>query len=80
MSRIAGIDPKTAAPDLREVFDRQAGAWGNPLGPYLVYARRPPVFHAVLGMWAGLKASGLLDAAFKSLLCRRVASLNGCVF
>jgi hypothetical protein len=31
-------------------------------------------------MWAGLDASGLLDPKLVTLLNRRVAALNGCVF
>jgi alkylhydroperoxidase family enzyme len=80
MARIEGIDPRTAEPDLRRAFEEQVASWGDVLGPYRVYARRPTVFRAVRGMWDALAASGLLDGALKALVCRRVAAHNGCVF
>jgi len=80
MARIDGIDPRNADPDLRSAFEAQVESWGEVLHPYLVYARRPTVFRAVRGMWDGLEASGLLDGALKAMVCRRVATHNGCVF
>lgn len=80
MARVEGIEPAQAEPDIRDVFAAQTEAWGEPLGPWRVYARRPSIFRAARGMWDGLKASGLIPPALKALVCRRVASLNGCVF
>ncbi len=80
MARIAGVDPNRAEPAEREVFKRQRQEWGATLEPYEIYARRPSIFHAVLGMWEGLKNSGLLDQQLTTLVNRRVAALNGCVF
>jgi alkylhydroperoxidase family enzyme len=80
MARVSGIDSKDAAPGLRAVFDAQVAAWGAPLDPYLVYARRPSIFLAVRAMWDAFDASGLIDGPLKALVCRRVASLNGCPF
>ena len=80
MGRIGGIDVDRAEPALREVFARQVDNWGVTLEPYKIYARRPTVFRAVLGMWDGLKASGLLDGSLTAMVNRRVAALNGCVF
>ena len=80
MARVSGVDPNDADPGLRTVFDAQVAAWGAPLEPYLVYARRPSVFLAVRAMWDALDASGLVDGPLKALVCRRVASLNGCPF
>ncbi len=78
--RLEGADPARVDPDLAAVFKTQEETWGETLGPYLLYARRPSVFKAVRGMWDGLKASGLIEPALKALLNRRVAALNGCVF
>ncbi len=77
--RVEGV---SNAPDdeTGEVFQRQAQAWGEPLLPYKVYARRPTIMKSVVGMWDGLAQSGLLDASLTSIINRRVASLNGCVF
>lgn len=78
--RIEGVDPATVEPDLAAIFKTQEETWGEMLGPYLLYARRPSVFRSVRGMWDGLKASALLEPALKALLNRRVAALNGCAF
>lgn len=80
MTRVSGIDPKDAAPSLQAVFAAQVAAWGEPLEPYLIYARRPSIFLAVRAMWEALDASGLVDGPLKALVCRRVASRNGCPF
>jgi hypothetical protein len=80
MTRLSGIDPKDAAPGLRAVFEAQVAAWGKPLEPYLIYARRPSIFLAVRAMWDALDASGLIEGSLKALVCRRVASRNGCPF
>lgn len=80
MARINGVDANAAEPAVREVFAQQIERWGVTLEPYEIYARRPSLFHAVLGMWDGLKSSGLLDDKLATLVNRRVAALNGCVF
>ena len=80
MSRIPGIDPQTAEPAIKAVFEAQARKWGGPLLPSLVFGRRPSIFKAVRGMWAGLDASGLIDPKLIALVNRRVAAHNGCVF
>jgi alkylhydroperoxidase family enzyme len=80
MTRVPGVDPEDAAPPLRAVFDAQVAAWGSVLEPYRVYARRPGIFLAVRAMWDALEASGLIDGPLRALVCRRVASRNGCPF
>lgn len=80
MARLNGVNTNDVDPAEREVFDQQVTDWGATLEPYEIYARRPSVFHAVLGMWDGLKRSGLLDDKLTTLVNRRVAALNGCVF
>ena len=80
MARVQGVNKDRAEPHVAEVFDQQIAKWGMTLEPYEVYARRPSIFRAVVGMWGGFDASGLLDGKLKALVNRRVAALNGCVF
>ena len=80
MARISGVDVDRVEPAVRKVFAQQIERWGVTLEPYEIYARRPSVLHAVLGMWDGLESSGLLDGKLTTLVKRRVAALNGCVF
>jgi hypothetical protein len=80
VARISGVDPDSAEPAEKQVFADQVERWGAPLEPYLIYARRRSVMHAVVGMWDGLASSGLLASELTTLVNRRVAALNGCVF
>ena len=79
-TRIQPVDADQVEPRVGAVLSQQAERWGAPLQPYLLYARRPTIFRAVRGMWAGLDDSGLIDAPTKALVNRRVAMLNGCPF
>ena len=73
-------DRSARDPAIVEAFEQQVSRWGETLKPYEIYARRPSIFLAVIGMWDGLKTSGLLDKKLTALINRRVAALNGCVF
>jgi hypothetical protein len=80
MARIDDVDRDHVDKYTRQVFEAQAKKWGSPLLNHLVYARRPSIFRAARGMWAGIEASGLIDGQLQALLNRRVASINGCEF
>ena len=80
MARIDDVNPNAVEPYIKNVFEAQARKWGAPLLPYYLYARRPSIFRGVRGMWAGIAASGLIDARLQALINRRVASINGCEF
>ena len=80
MSRIKGVDPEQTEGYVKRTLAAQAKRWGGPLLNHLVYARRPDLFKAVRGMWSGLDRDGILGPALVSLVNRRVAALNGCVF
>ena len=80
MPRVTGVDRGKVDQSIEKTFRGQERKWGAALAPYPVYARRPTIFHAVQGMWAGLAQSGLIDRRLVALVNRRVAALNGCVF
>ena len=80
MSRIEGVDPSEAEGPPRAAFEAQTRRWGAPLLPHLVHARRPTIYRGIQAMWAGIDASGLVDARLRALLNRRVAALNQCAF
>lgn len=80
MARVADVNTEEADRYVNDVLNAQRKVWGAPLLNHLVYARRPSIFKGTRAMWAGIEASGLIDAALRSLINRRVASLNGCVF
>ena len=78
--RIPGVDPDKAEGPIRAVLTTQTERWGAPLLPHLLYARRPSIFRAAQGMWAGIAQSGLIDGKLQALINRRVAYLNHCPF
>ncbi len=80
MPRIPQADPEQVPRYVAAVLEAQRRTWGAPLNNHLLYARRPALFQAVRGMWASLDRDGWLGEALLSLVNRRVASLNGCVF
>lgn len=80
MARIPGVKRDEVDPAIERAFAGQEKTWGTVLAPHPLYARRPTIFKAMQGMWAGLAQSGLLDGGLVALVNRRVAALNGCVF
>jgi hypothetical protein len=80
MARIAGVDPSAVPPEISRVLAAQAKKWGGPLLNHLVYARLPALFRGVRGMWGALGQLGLIDLQLESLVNRRVAAHNGCLF
>jgi hypothetical protein len=80
VARIPEVDQAELDQYTKNVLSAQTKQWGGPLLNHLLYARRPTIFRAARGMWAGIDASGLIAAPLQSLINRRVASLNGCEF
>ena len=80
MARVADVNTEEADRYVSAVLNAQRKVWGAPLLNHLVYARRPSIFKGARAMWGGLEESGLISAALRSLINRRVASLNGCMF
>ncbi len=79
-ARIAAANPQDVEPPICAVLDAQQKKWGAPLLNHLLYARRAAIFRGVRAMWAGIDASGLVDAPLQALINRRVAGWNGCLF
>ena len=80
MARVADVNTEDADRYVKNVLEAQRKTWGAPLLNHLIYGRRPSIFKGARAMWTGIDASGLIDAALQSLINRRVASHNGCVF
>jgi hypothetical protein len=80
MTRIPEADRASLPPEISRVLDAQAKKWGAPLLNHLVYARLPALFRGVRGMWGALGQLGLIDLQLESLINRRVAAHNGCLF
>jgi alkylhydroperoxidase family enzyme len=81
ITRIPPVDVDTLPNDLRETLEEQTKLRGEPLYPYLFYARHPAYFRAAKEMWAALSQEAKrVPAALRALLNRRVAGWNGCEF
>jgi len=80
VARIEEVNTSEVESNIKSVLEAQAKKWGAPLQNHLIYARRPSIFRGARAMWAGIDASGLIDAKLRALINRRVASLNGCEF
>ena len=80
MPRVPEIDPAATSGYVAAMLKGQTETFGAPLNNHLLYAHRPDLFKAVRGMWGALDKDGILGDALVSMVNRRVASLNGCVF
>jgi alkylhydroperoxidase family enzyme len=80
MARVPDVDVEAAERYVKDVLAAQSKTWGAPLLNHLIYARRPSILRGARAMWAGIDASGLIDARLRALINRRVAFLNGCEF
>jgi alkylhydroperoxidase family enzyme len=80
-TRIAPVDVNTLPDDLRDTLEEQRKRHGEPLYPYLFYARNPAYFRAATAMFAALQQeTKRVPGSLRALLNRRVASWNGCEF
>jgi hypothetical protein len=80
MPRLPEIDPATTSGYVAAMLKAQTETFGAPLNNHLLYAYRPDFFRAARGMWSAMDKDGILGTPLVSLVNRRVASLNGCVF
>jgi len=80
-TRIPPVDIEALPADLRETLEEQRTRWGEPLYPYLFYARHPAYFRAAHAMWTALQQEAQrVPGTLRTLLNRRVASWNKCEF
>ena len=80
-TRIPPVDVETLPDDLRETLEEQRQQRGEPLYPYLFYARNPAYFRAAKAMFATLsQETTRVPGTLRALLNRRVASWNACEF
>jgi alkylhydroperoxidase family enzyme len=80
-TRIPPVDVETLPEDLRATLEEQRKRLGEPMYPYLFYARNPAYFRAAQAMWATLQQeTKRVPGALRTLLNRRVASWNKCEF
>ena len=80
-TRISPVDVETLPDDLRSELEEQRALHGEPLYPYLFYARNPAYFRAARAMWTALQQETTrVPGALRALLNRRVAWWNGCEF
>jgi alkylhydroperoxidase family enzyme len=80
-TRIPPVDVEALPDDVREVLEEQRKTRGEPLYPYLFYARNAAYFRAAQSMWTALQQeTQRVPGTLRALLNRRVAWWNGCEF
>ena len=80
-TRITPVEVETLPDDVRAALEEQRKLHGEPLYPYLFYARNPAYFRAAQEMWAVVqRETKRVPGALRGLLNRRVAWWNGCEF
>jgi AhpD family alkylhydroperoxidase len=77
----SGSQPAGPIKDVREALEEQTRLWGEPLYPYLFYARHPAYFRAASAMWAALQEQATrVPWTLRAMVNRRVAWWNGCEY
>jgi alkylhydroperoxidase family enzyme len=80
-TRISPVDVESLPEDMKDVLEAQRKLRGEPLYPYLFYARNPAYFRAATAMWTALQQeTKRVPGTLRTLLNRRVASWNKCAF
>ena len=80
MPRIPEVPLPAEDPLARELFEAQEKEHGFVFNTSRIYGRRPTIMRGINQLQEGINASGLLPTALKSLVCVRVAQINGCPF
>lgn len=80
-TRIPPVDVDTLPEDIRATLEEQRTLRGEPMYPYLFYARNAAYFRATEAMWKVIsQETTRVPGALRALLNRRVAWWNGCDF
>ena len=80
MPRVREIEEDGGDRVLAEVFDKQRELFGDLLNPAKIMAHCPPILRAAQALGAAIEKSGQLPKDLLSIVCLRVATLNGCPF
>ena len=80
MPRIREADPSSVPPEIQKVFEGQRETYGEVLNSSLISSHRPSIFLANLAFGRAIDESGMLPVRLRTLLCVRVAQINGCPF
>ena len=73
-TRIPPVDIEKLPEDLQAELEEKRALRGEPLFPYLFYARNPAYFRAAREMWTALQQqTKCVPGALRGLLNRRVA-------
>ncbi|HMN70459.1 MAG TPA: carboxymuconolactone decarboxylase family protein [Rhodoblastus sp.] len=80
-TRIPAVEVETLPVDMRMTLEEQRKTWGEPLYPYLFYARNPAYFRAAKAMWDALQDNAKrVPRTLGALINRRVAWWNRCEY
>ena len=80
MSRIPPLEPASASPEARALFEQDEQVFGQVLNTTAVAAYRPTIAAAAKQLGKAVGEAGLIPAELRFLVNVRVASLVGCPF
>lgn len=80
MPRIREIEDPGADPILEDTYAKERETFGFVLNTTKIQAHRPGIMKAAKQLAAAVDKSGLLPPVLLSLVCLRVALINGCPF
>lgn len=80
MARIVGVTEEQAPEEVRAIFEEQERRYGSVLNTARIYALRPTIFVGVQALAEGIRASGLIEAELRHLVCVKAAAINGCPY
>ena len=80
MPRVKPVEHPEGNPILEEIYAKDRETVGDVLNTTKIYAHCPPILRAAKLLGKAIEDSGLLDPLLRSLVCVRVAQINGCPF
>ncbi len=80
MARIRGVTKDEAPAEVRAIFEEQEKQYGFVSNTARVYGLRPTIQKGVQALAEGIRASGLIGAELRHLVCVKTANINGCPF
>ncbi len=80
MARLRPLSKEEVAPEVAEMLEAAARAFGEPLTSSGIQAYAPEIMKASRALGAAPAKSGLLSPQLRSLVCLRAAQIVGCPF
>ncbi|MBI4565763.1 MAG: carboxymuconolactone decarboxylase family protein [Planctomycetes bacterium] len=78
MPRLSKVDPASAPPEVKPIFDAMLRQRGNVPNMYRTMAHRPEILTTMAAHFKAVMAPTTLSSRLKELVVLRVSAINGC--